>query len=319
EVEVFVRIGGVIRGSIVDAHGAPQPEKAFGSASANGSQWAPGRRRRTRPDGTFEIIGLSPGWYLVAPDPHGKEVFTYERVEVNWGTVHELTLEELPRRTTRIELRPEGIEVDEPWPFSVYAWVTRDDLMTLESSGRVPTEIYQERYRSPGLDLAGPVTIERELAEGPYRIHLTARTAPGDASEWFGAPWTQACWFDVDDLGAAHFRASGETNRITLTGMENVAIVDGTIAGPASALWLYWQRPVGESAGDWRFDIPSVREDANGARSFGGAMDLSQVHDRQLRFHEKVRREPMRLIDTIDLVRGRNEIALQFQGHLDER
>lgn len=319
EVDLFVRLGGVIRGSIVDANGAPMPERSFGFAAADGQQWAPGHRRRTRADGSFEIVGLAPGWYLVAPDPHVREIFKYERVEVDWGTLHEVALQELPTHTTRIELVPEGIQADEPWPFSISEWVTRDDQMKLANPGRLSEDIYNERRSSSGDDPRGAVVIERDLPEGPYRITLTAWTAPSGAGRWLGAWWKRTYWFDVDAAGDARFRQQGEqpgeVNRITMSGMENVALIDAPIVGPRSTLWLYWRGP----QGDWQFYVPHIHGDANGARSLRGAMDLSQMTDHRLLFYEKVVREPQRTMDSIDLVRGRNEFTLQFLGPQEER
>ncbi len=338
-IELFVRLGAVIRGTLADANGNPVPRGNFYLAEAEGNGWSIGKRRRTDDLGAFEIIGLRPNWYLVGYDPKERDVFPYEKVRADWGSVHELHLQYQRSSHVEIEVVPEGVGPDEPWDFSLAYMIHRNDRMTVETPPRAATEAEWLRRQplrgslGPESESAsegektrdrwphGPVSIEAKLAEGPYLLEVRAtgrsRVSP-DTVWWMGQAFTRSYPFQVDAEGRVRFTGDAPpgtpTHRAVVQGMEQVTYLEASLVGAPAQVRV---REKGQGMG-WFLHSDSLRPDDNGQAAMNVAIDAVRFAPGSLVFHEVHSGEPERLMHEVELVPGVQKITLRCLGQQDE-
>ncbi len=334
-IDLFVRLGAVIRGTLSDEVGDPVTNRRFFLARAKGNDWSCGEVQLTDELGRFEIRGLRPDWYLVGYDPKARDVFPYEKVRADWGSVHELHLQFQPEVPVAIEVAPTGIAPDEPWEFGLSYKFVRDDSMTVAPSRRRLSEAEWESRQPPrgvliepgsgdaqghGPDVRPPrgiASIEVDLSEGPYLLELHAigrPPMPPGAVWWIGGRFTRTLPFEVDAKGNATFEGSLPPHRAEVSGMDEVSYLRAHLIGSEASLFV---RKEGQNMNQILYSH-RLRPDENGQVVLNAAVDPTRIASSSLIFHAKSREQPERFVGQVTLVPGLQELTLYCAGKQDE-
>jgi hypothetical protein len=168
-VTIALTEGASIVGRIFDADGLALRQFRFLRLGADGDQWVEPLPVVTDDAGSFEVIGLAPGWYLLGPDPAKDEVFAYARIELARGERRVVALQLLPAQQVRVTVSLRGVGRGESWGLPVRFLLERADHL----GGLVPTSSGQARAPLWNDGLA-PLEITRPLRAGPHVLRVAS-------------------------------------------------------------------------------------------------------------------------------------------------
>ena len=288
EIDLFVRRGGTIRGTLVDAQGTPLPGRLFYMAGANGNEWHPGLPHHTDDNGRFQLEGLRPNWYIIGPDPDGLDVFPYEQILTDWATTHEVVLKLLPAITVGLDVVPEGVGPSNSWAFPLTYRVVRNDRMsTVPNQKRRPAPKWQERKTLCDSSTRGTVHLELDLLEGPYQLEVRAKGSlqeNGEVVPWLAGGWQREYPFVVTAKGGVEFGGADPPDLCVIYGMDRISRINATVAGTNGRIFATLR----DTAGGGYFFHYDSRTAEKGSRSFKLALDFDRVSSKTVRFYESV-------------------------------
>jgi hypothetical protein len=168
-VTIALTEGASIVGRVFDAEGTALPQFRFFRFGADGDQWIEARPVETDDAGSFEVVGLAPGWYLLGPDPAKDDVFACARMELARSERREVALQLLPAQHIQVTVSARGIVRGEPWRLPVRACLYRADSL----QDLLATSLGTTRGHAWENGMA-PLTLERPLRAGPHVLRLAS-------------------------------------------------------------------------------------------------------------------------------------------------
>ena len=216
--ELVLYEGASITGRVLHPNGDAVRDFTFLWSSAVENRWVKPKRVSTDDAGSFAIVGLDEGWYLLGTHPDGNDFFPNERISLSIGENRDLDVQLVPKRSVEIVVQPTvgGEAIDDPRP----SWLSVDRLDGLGDLGRRVRIANAERQ---SFELASlPHTWKADLFDGEYRV-----VAIGAYKNWL-APRRHE--FEVIEVTEATSRIVIEYERVS---RPNYATIETHRMGPA--------------------------------------------------------------------------------------